>query len=114
MAKAAGHYGTPDTTSQGFGKLPSSFVHIDDYDLPVTDVDTARRNFPGFNEGQYCSIEDLQKGDTEGTTDSDSDTDPPYPGYTRLNKELTGGLGRRSTGGKAMGIGPMAAGFAAH
>jgi hypothetical protein len=35
---------------------------IKGYKLPVTDVDTSKRNFPGFKKKQVYSLQDLKVG----------------------------------------------------
>jgi hypothetical protein len=53
-----------------------------DYNLPVIDVCTQRRNFPG-----YVKYEDmLPLTDTAGTTETDSVTHPQGSGgYSKIN-----------------------------
>jgi len=69
-------------------KEPITSYDIDDYGLPVIDVQTQRRNFPGYTESQVYSLADLQMGDTAGTTETDSFTEPKGSGgYTRINKK---------------------------
>lgn len=59
---------------------------INSYNLPVCDVQSERRNFPGTTEAQYFTLVDIVEGDTAGTTETDSKTAPSSPGYTRINK----------------------------
>lgn len=60
--------------------------HISSYKLPTTDQDKERRNFPGYSEHKVYSLEDLRQGDTSGTTETDSKTDPKGSGgYTKIN-----------------------------
>lgn len=60
--------------------------------LPITDVQEKRRNFSGYQVEQYFSLEDILNGDTAGTTDTDSRTDPETKdrggdGYTDINRK---------------------------
>jgi hypothetical protein len=56
------------------------------YSLPVTDTAKARRNFQGYEEHQLYTLEDIRMGDTHGTTETDSKTDPKGSGgYTKIN-----------------------------
>ena len=68
---------------------------IEFYKLPICDVQKDRRNFEGYH--QYEGI-DPWEGDSEGTTDTDSETDvrtkknqqrinkiESAKGYTRIN-----------------------------
>lgn len=61
------------------------------YNLPVTDTDKERRNFPSYKENTYFTLEDIIAGDSEGTTDTDSKTDTytgeRRKGYTRINQK---------------------------
>lgn len=58
------------------------------YSLPVTDVDEKRRTFSGYQVNQYFTMADLQQGDTSGTTETDSKTDPKGSGgYTKINQK---------------------------
>lgn len=45
------------------------------YKLPVCDVDTERRNFPGTEKKQWYTLDEIREGDFFGTTDTDSETD---------------------------------------
>ena len=69
---------------------------IKDYKLPVVDTDTARRNFPGYEEKQWYSLDEIRDGDFFGTTDTDAKTDVkdsyqgPYQGkggYSKINRK---------------------------
>lgn len=60
---------------------------IKDYKLPVTDVDTAKRNFPGYEKKQWYSLDELRAGDIGGTTDSDSETDVKASGVGPYNNK---------------------------
>lgn len=63
-------------------------TNIESYNLPICDVQTQRRNFPGYSESQVYSLADLQMGDTSGTTDTDSKTSSQGDeGTTRINKK---------------------------
>jgi hypothetical protein len=49
------------------------------FDLPVIDVQKARRNFEGYREKKYYSLADLKNNEWKfhtGTTDTDEATDP--------------------------------------
>lgn len=59
-------------------------AHIAAYKLPAIDVDTARRNFPGYTESQCYTLDDMRMGDISGTTETDSDTDKGSGGYTKI------------------------------
>ena len=58
-----------------------------EYKLPICDTQKERRNFAGYEENQVYTLEDLRQGDTEGTTETDSKTDPPSGGYTKINQK---------------------------
>ena len=47
------------------------------------------RNFPGWEKKQYYTMDEMVKGDTAGTTDTDSVTAGPEEkeGYTSINKK---------------------------
>jgi len=76
-----------------------------DYNLPVTDTQKDKRNFPGYNKKQYHSLAELQKGDQGGMTESDSKTSGKDDGqYTTLNKKS--GPGGRDHGGQKLGFDP--------
>lgn len=47
-----------------------------------------KRNFPGIQENQYYSLEDLKSKFTSGTTDTDASTDTSdnYKGYSESYK----------------------------
>jgi len=63
-------------------------TNIESYRLPVTDTQEARRNFDGYQVEQYFNLADIQAGDTSGTTETDSKTDPKGSGgYTTINKK---------------------------
>jgi hypothetical protein len=109
MTKAAGHFGESyDPPSTGLSKV--SGITMDDYHLPVTDVQTARRNFPGYTVEESTTMQDLVTGETEGTTDTDYATHKHYgeeSGYTKINKKS----GKpRSKGGKALSINALGSG----
>ena len=58
------------------------------YNLPICDVDSERRNFPGFTEQEFFTLADIQQGDSSGTTETDSKTDPKGSGgYTKINSK---------------------------
>ena len=59
---------------------------IHGYKLPVTDVDTAKRNFPGYEKKQWYTLDELRSGDIMGTTDTDSETDKKVGGVKPYNK----------------------------
>lgn len=64
--------------------------NIDSYNLPATDVCTARRNFPGYSEDTYYTYAELIQGDSSGTTETDSKTGTKgSAGYTRINSKST-------------------------
>jgi hypothetical protein len=52
------------------------------------DVQEERRNFPGYAKANVFSLDDIQKGDTYGTTDTDVKTHDNYKegetGYTNI------------------------------
>ncbi len=48
---------------------------IKGYKLPVCDVDTEKRNFPGLDKKQWYSLDDIREGYYGGTTDTDAETD---------------------------------------
>lgn len=54
---------------------------IADYRLPICDVQTQRRNFPGYTE----RLNGLPLWDSGGTTETDSKTAPKSGGYSRIN-----------------------------
>ena len=69
---------------------------IKGYKLPVCDVDTEKRNFPGYEEKQWYSLDEIRDGDFFGTTDTDEKTDKkdsyhgPYQGkggYSKINRK---------------------------
>lgn len=49
-----------------------------EYNLPVTDTQKERRNFPGFEKNTYYNLADMQERIkySGGTTDTDTVTDP--------------------------------------
>lgn len=61
--------------------------NIGAYSLPITDVQEKRRNFSGYQVEQFFTLADLQQGDTSGTTETDSATDPSDKGYTKINQK---------------------------
>lgn len=78
-------YAAP-TIKKQFGKPPALGYDIAAYKLPDIDVQTQMRNFPGYTESQPYSLDDIRMGDTSGTTETDSKTDPKGSGgYTRIN-----------------------------
>jgi hypothetical protein len=61
---------------------------IEAYKLPITDQDTERRNFKGYDKAEVYTLEDMRKGDSSGTTETDSKTDPKGSGgYTKINQK---------------------------
>jgi len=79
--------GPPKSSGKVDHDLPKGWIKLADYKLPVVDCDTQRRNFPGYEEAQLVSVEDLKGGDTEGTTETDSKIAPEdRKEYTKLNK----------------------------
>ena len=66
---------------------------IKDYKLPVIDTQKQKRNFPGYKEEQWVTLDEWRQGDWAGSTDTDSQTDdrqdnPRYKiKYTKLNKK---------------------------
>lgn len=66
---------------------------IKGYELPVIDVDTARRNFPGYEKKQWVTLDEWRDGDYAGSTDTDSSTDDRKDNphfkikYTKLNQK---------------------------
>lgn len=61
---------------------------INAYNLPVCDVQSQRRNFPGNTEAQYFTLVDIIEGDTFGTTETDEITDPSKAGgESRINQK---------------------------
>lgn len=78
------------------------------YNLPAIDVQSARRNFPGYSEAQCYTLTDMRRGDYSGTTETDSQFKEEmlirrgYPemdakggptGYTKIY-QTSGGTGR--------------------
>jgi hypothetical protein len=57
------------------------------YNLPVIDVQTEKRNFPGYTEANYYSLDEIRMGDESGTTETDDATAPKSGGYTTINKK---------------------------
>src|SRR5258708_34404767 len=86
------------SSGQEYGDSPPSVglskvagVSIDSYKLPIVDVNKQRRNFPCYEVNQYFTLQDIQSGDTEGTTDTDAETHGPAydkgeSGYTKTYK----------------------------
>ncbi len=71
------------------GLPPELGYHIEEYKLPAIDVQTARRNFPGYTEAQVYTLDEIRGGDTWGTTETDSDTHPQGSGgYTKINTKM--------------------------
>ena len=69
------------STGQPYGDSPPSLglskvsgLSTKDYMLPINDVDKVRRNFPCYEVNQYFTLQDIQSGDTEGTTDTDAES----------------------------------------
>jgi hypothetical protein len=87
------------TEKQQHGLAKNCGTDIQNYELPLCDVDIQRRNFPGYTEAKVYSIEDIVEGDRSGSTDTDYNTHQNYgtdrsdSGYTRINKK-SGGKGR--------------------
>jgi hypothetical protein len=78
-------YAKPGVKPQ-YGKTPLLGYDIENYKLPDIDVDTERRNFPGYTQSQPYSLDEIRQGDISGTTETDSKTDPAgSAGYTRIN-----------------------------
>ena len=77
-------------------------VNLSDYELPVCDTQKERRNFPGYNE--YDGLYEPEKGDSEGTTDTDIRTHTDYEshmkGYSRRDNKATGYTRINQTQGK--------------
>jgi len=63
-------------------------VKIEDYRLPVHDMDVERRNFPGCQVNQYYTLSEIVMGDESGTTETDSQTDKPQPNYSTINRTM--------------------------
>lgn len=84
-------YASP-TIKQQFGKPPALGYDIAEYGLPAIDVQSEMRNFPGYTEANYYSLENIQDGDISGATDSDSATEKlpgrnTGGGYTKINQK---------------------------
>src|SRR5437016_1765361 len=63
-------------------------TNIESYRLPVTDVQTHRRNYLGYTESQPFSLEDIRGGDISGSTETDSATETKGSGgYTKINQK---------------------------
>lgn len=61
---------------------------LSSYKLPVTDVQTDKRNFPGYAVEMEYSLAEICEGDTSGTTETDSVTHKGGgSGYTKINKK---------------------------
>jgi hypothetical protein len=60
-------------------------TNIEAFKLKDTDVQEARRNFSGYQVNQYYNLADMQDGDYAGTTDTDTATDTPAGGYSKIN-----------------------------
>lgn len=61
---------------------------ISSYSLPITDVDTTKRNFPGYAMEMEYSLEEIIAGDSSGTTETDSKTYPKGSGgYSKINQK---------------------------
>jgi len=104
-------YAKPTDKPQ-LGKPPHLDTDINNYNLPVIDVQTEKRNFPGYSEANYFSLTDIRQGDYSGTTETDStfkedeatemmirrgylqpDRQGGRTGYTKIN-QTSGGPGR--------------------
>lgn len=74
---------------KGFGLSAKGMMtekeEIEKYKLPICDVQKERRNFAGYMEYEGM---DPWEGDSEGTTETDSKTDPGSKGgfKGRINK----------------------------
>lgn len=80
-------YAKPAEKAQ-HGKPAELGTDIDRYKLPAIDVQTTRRNYPGYAENQYFSLEDIRGGDISGSTETDSVTHPQGSGgYTKINQK---------------------------
>jgi hypothetical protein len=53
---------------------------MSDYALPITRVEDTKNYLPVQKE-QFWALEEIQKGDTSGTTETDSVTDSPAGNY---------------------------------
>jgi len=69
------------SSGQDYGDSPPSVglskvtgLTTKDYMLPIHDCNTTMRNFPGYEKNQYFTLQDIQSGDTEGTTDTDAES----------------------------------------
>lgn len=63
-------------------------INIESYRLSVCDVQSSRRNFPGYMEAQVYSLDELRGGDTSGHTETDNVTDPGRAeSATTINKK---------------------------
>lgn len=61
---------------------------ISAYSLPITDVDTTKRNFPGYTMELEYSLDEIIQGDSSGTTETDSKTDTKgSKGYSKINQK---------------------------
>lgn len=60
-------------------------INIESYKLPICNTDEQRRNFKGIVDHGVID-KDIWSGDTSGTTETDSKTNPKDPGYTRINR----------------------------
>jgi hypothetical protein len=74
--------------------------HWDSFRLKDTDVQRAKRNFPGYDENKYYSLGDMQEWYQYGTTDTDTFTEgsphrPHGSGYAKIY-EKKGSFGRPS------------------
>lgn len=76
------------TEKATLGKPAELGYKIESYKLPVTDVQESRRNFSGYQVSTPYSLEEIQQGDTSGTTETDSKTDKGgSKGYTKINSK---------------------------
>lgn len=85
-------YAKPTEKSQS-GKPRELGTEIESYRLPVIDVDTQKRNFPGYAESHFYSLDEIRQGDDSGTTESDVNAPEMYgeseEGYSTINKKDT-------------------------
>jgi hypothetical protein len=61
---------------------------IESYKLPAMDCQEERRNFPGYEEKEYYTLDEIRKGDQSGITETDSKTSGKEDGeYSTINKK---------------------------
>jgi hypothetical protein len=78
--------------------------YMDSFDLPDHDVQETMRNFPGYQEKTYMTLEELREGDTKGMTESDEETSGQEDGpYTHINKKTKGNKSKWKTKSSAKG-----------